>query len=43
MSVCAYSVFVLSFAQVAAFPLVDPPRPRSPTKYVKDQETEKRP
>jgi hypothetical protein len=40
MSVCVYSVFVLSCVQVAALRQTDP-CPRSPTDCVKDQETEK--
>jgi hypothetical protein len=40
MSACVYSVFVFSCVQVAALRRADP-RPRSPTDYVKDEETEK--
>jgi hypothetical protein len=40
MSVCAYSVFVLSCVQVAALRRADS-RPRSPTDCIKDPETEK--
>jgi hypothetical protein len=39
MSVCVYSVFVLSRVQVEALRRADP-RPSSPTDCVKDQETE---
>jgi hypothetical protein len=40
MSVCVYSVFVLSCVQVAAWRRTDP-RPSSPIVCVKDEETEK--
>jgi hypothetical protein len=40
MSVCVYSVFVLSYVQVAALRRADPPSKES-TDCVKDQETEK--
>jgi hypothetical protein len=40
MSVCVYSVFVLSCVHVAILRRADP-RPRRPTDCVKDQETEK--
>jgi hypothetical protein len=40
MPVCVYFVFVLSCVQVAALRPADP-RPRSPTYFVKDQETVK--
>jgi hypothetical protein len=40
VSVCIYSVFVLSCVQVAALLRADPP-PRSSTNCVKDEETEK--
>jgi hypothetical protein len=42
MSLCVYSVFMLSCVQVAALRWADP-RPRSPADCVKDQETEKQP
>jgi hypothetical protein len=41
MSVCAYSVFVLSCVQVVAFRRADPPSKES--YRAKEQETEKRP
>jgi hypothetical protein len=40
MSVCVYSVFVLSYVQVAALRWADLPS-RSPTDCVENQETEK--
>jgi hypothetical protein len=40
MSVCVYSVFVLSCVHAAALRRADP-RPRSPTDFVRDQEIEK--
>jgi hypothetical protein len=41
MSVCVYSVFVLSCVQVAALGRADPPSKES-YRLCKDQETEKR-
>jgi hypothetical protein len=38
---CVYSMSVLSCMQAAALLRADPPRPRSYTDCVKDQETEK--
>jgi hypothetical protein len=40
MSVCLYSVFVLSCVQAAALRRADP-RPRNSTDCINDQETEK--
>jgi hypothetical protein len=37
MCVCVYSMFVLSYVQVAALRRADPP-PKCPTDCVKDQE-----